>query len=223
MPVKPGTKLKRKDPAQWKENVSKSRQEFAAKHLAPIPDEKRCTKCRKIKPQSEYRRVKRYVKTLGREREYLYPHCRECERKKANNRTKEQVREYNRRAREKIKSDPEKAAERREYQREWAAAKRRELGAKPIGSRKVKEGPRSDMLPIELIQNFLIVYFDNPRAPDIETLSARSGVPVERIRRIISGYEAKGTPLKEVTTGVVDRLLIAADAQEVFHELYPVD
>lgn len=208
-------------PEEGKKNVSKARREFSRKNLLPIPDRKKCTRCKKWKDSGEFSRVSKFIKAINGPKQYLLPTCKQCEREKHRARPREQVRANNRRAAAKISADPERAAKRREYQREWAAQKRRKMGI-PVGTaRVVNQKERGEKLPLEPFSNWLREFCKDT---SVEEVAIRAGVEPKQIRRWISMFDRNYGEIQSISVQAVDEFFISLGMPNEMAILYePVD
>ena len=187
-----------------------------------------CSLCKKRKrvwpiDESEFNWIFRELKS-GVVKRYPRPHCRKCdaERKRRwRRRHPESEREIRRRLSKKRRKNPGRLKRHRQYQREWAASKRREQGVPVRGPRtKHRDSPRSDTLLVGPIQAWLTTYIEM-HSLSRQEVAERLEVDERRLSRILSGYESNGKPIVRVTSDFVDKVLQAFGRQEMMPILYP--
>jgi hypothetical protein len=182
-----------------------------------------CSKCKQEKPIDQFP-TRWYKPKEGKK--YKVPHtpCYECKREE--NRVQKQKAKdkgiyYEREKKYKKKYKERNLAKVRQKQREYAAAKRRENGAKPNArsSKRIKKG-KATLLPIDPIKQYLNS-LDKTKHQIAEYTNIDSGV----IGRIMTGKDAsiKDGIKTHVTEHLVDRILVELGEPHKLNELYPLE
>lgn len=192
-------------------------QRFKEREPLRVLEEKPCSKCRKVKPLSEFG-LKKYthksVVTVSPD-----SWCKQCHRDRSKARAKklkeegrtEEVREQQRQWRERNRERY------LEQKRENEAARRRKQGGQPRNFAKGRKGPShwNEGLPVTPIREFLEHEISNGRG--VNTIEAATGVDHRRIGGILK------EEYPHVTLDVVDRLLVGLGCPEELHFLYPAE
>lgn len=185
------------------------RKAYEARKPENEPTEKRCSRCGINKPMARFRIYKRKRKS-GYTTVAPRSQCRHCEEEifdkwRAERKADGTWPGYEKRKQEKIRA----TGKRREYQREWAAAKRRQMGIKGNGHRP-KNGKVE--VPVGPIKAFLAKEMESR---DRQAIIAASGLPERRLYSIEQGE------CKHVFLATVDALLTGLGCPEEMHFLYP--
>lgn len=219
MPTPPGFKhseeSKRKiSEGQRRYYRMKIEREPVPERVIEVADEKTCTGCGETKPIGEFY-IKRRKMKCGLIHAYPEARCKQCRRErfkenyeklKAEGKAKEK---WERNAKQ---IDREK---RREYNREWAAARRRKEGARSNGPwLKYREEGNGATFPIEPFANFLSgqVEIWGP-----SMLARETELDESRIRGWANAVEPR------VSLRVIDQVLTKLGQPWRLHELYPAE
>lgn len=185
------------------------------------PTEKRCTKCKKMKPVPDGYVMRKRKLATGEIRHYAAGECKECGKKRAaawraKMKAEGKMTEIDRRhKRTYINKDPDRY---RRMQREAGAAQRRKAGVPEKGPwRKYRnENGKGGKLPLGPIQEWLV---EQAKIHEITSIAAATGVSDRQIRRIITGKDGDG-PVKSVSVDLADKIFHGLGATEEMAILY---
>jgi hypothetical protein len=189
---------------------------------SPLPESKRCSRCRKFKKAETFGITKRKLKS-GVVSRSLNAWCKACaalaekERKQRLEAkgvdVKARKREQDRRWRANL--SPAKLAALREREREWQAITRRKNGHGAYGARRgAQENNEGDRLPPGPLVDFLEAKLGSD-TEGIGMLAHRSGIAQRRIYGLLHGEYEK------VALSTIDKLLLGLGAPHMLAILYP--
>lgn len=170
------------------------------------PTKKRCSQCGRVKAIADFYTQKERCKS-GFTAIRPVSACKECVCARVKKHREEQIaRGIDVNAKKK-----RDRAKRRRYAQEWAAAKRRENGAKPQMRKRlsIKDGSE---LAVEPLAVFLEARLERESQGLIE---ARTGIAERRLYDILKRRHPS------VTLHTVDSILVGLGCPEMLHELYP--
>jgi hypothetical protein len=188
------------------------------RQLGLEPTAKRCPRCQITKPVEEFG-SRKFETKAGLISVTPRTACRSCEAARARQWKKEKIAEGTWEKYKKRKEAGRDPSRRREYQREYAAMRRRKEGVKPMNWRKKPKAPkerRASMdLPVEPISVLLEVL--EAQGLSREEIGDRSGVEVRRL------YEIAHLATPSTRIDNVDKLLMAFGRQDELNDLYPLE
>lgn len=191
----------------------------------PLPDKKRCPRCKSVKDASEYGKRRHTLKS-GLVSETLESWCNPCkaaaQRERIERLAREGVdlRKLRREAAREWRASLSEVKRRklRKRMREAQTAQRRKNGSRPYKPRKTLH-LKDKEVPAEPIAKWLReeMIVNRKKSISEDAIAAQTGVPSRRIGALLREEQAA------VRLSTVDRILIGLDAPHVLHELYPQD